>query len=237
MPTYTILIVDDDPEIRDLLRMLLTKHGYLAFEADGSQSAIEFLAKQIPDLILLDIMMEGDDGLTLCKKIREISNVPIIMISAISEPIDKILALELGADDYITKPFYSREVITRIKTILRRCDNQASKNIQNRSVKFSGWTLYPDNRKLLDSSGIEISLSAGEYVLLESLIDSANKIITRDQLLAQMHLHAEQDVFDRSVDVQICRLRKRLEANPKNPVLIKTIRNMGYMFETKIEKS
>jgi two-component system, OmpR family, response regulator len=232
---YTILIVDDDKEIRHLLLELLSKNNFTALECASSHKVLETLTKEKIDLILLDIMMAGDDGFTLCKKIRESSDVPIIMISAIDEPVEKVLALELGADDYITKPFYAREVISRIKTILRRCGNNL-KPERNSFIKFAGWTLFPENRVLLNPSGVQTSLSVGEYALLESLLQHANRIVTRDQLLSSMHSYSEHESFDRSVDVQICRLRKRLEFNPKNPGMIKTIRNIGYIFEVTTEK-
>jgi two-component system OmpR family response regulator len=234
-PVYSILIVDDDIEIRYLLKNLLEKNGYSALECANGVDALGILGKVKVDLILLDIMMEGNDGMTLCKKIREKSYLPIIMISALSEPVDKVLALELGADDYITKPFYSREVLSRIKTILRRCVSNKSPE-KSSFIKFEGWTLFPDNRVLLNPSGVQISLSVGEYVLLERLLDCANRIVSRDQLLSYIHSYAEHEVFDRSIDVQICRLRKRLEVNPKNPTMIKTVRNFGYIFEADIEK-
>ncbi|CAN5295438.1 response regulator [soil metagenome] len=230
-----ILIVDDDAEIRTLLAALLDKHGFKTSSANNGAAMLQILAEEKIDLILLDILMAGDDGLTLCKKLRESSTIPIIMISAIGDAVDRVLGLEFGADDYIAKPFYPREVVARIKTLLRRCEEAATIPKHEPTIRFSGWILYPHNRRLLDANNVEVSLSVGEYVLLDSLLKHANRILNRDQLLSYIHTYHDQEVFDRSIDVQICRLRKRIESNPKQPILIKTVRGGGYMLAAQVE--
>jgi two-component system OmpR family response regulator len=237
--TNTILIVDDDAEIRDLLRTLLSKHGFVVFEAENGKEMFRIMKQKSIDIILLDIMLEDSDGIEICKQIRKNSSIPLIMISAMSEPTDRVLGLEFGADDYITKPFYSREVVARIKSLLRRMNpSSQEEKIQHtqKAIRFAGWTLYRDSRRLFDPNMVEVSLSVGEYILLEALIENARKIITRDQLLSYIHTYHEQEVFDRSIDVQICRLRKRVENNAKNPTLIKTVRGEGYILDATIEK-
>lgn len=233
-----VLIVDDDAEIRDLLHILLSKHGYTVFEAESGEVMWGLLAREPVEIILLDVMLGDCDGFELCKQLREKSTIPILMISAAGEPTDRVLGLELGADDYIAKPFYAREVLARIKALLRRSQDSHAQKITSlqHAICFAGWSLYTENRRLFDPNQIEISLSVGEYVLLEALLKHPNRIVTRDQLLSYIHTHHDQEVFDRSIDVQVCRLRKRIEANPGQPAFIKTIRGAGYMLEAKVEE-
>lgn len=235
-----LLIVDDDAEIRDLLRILLSKHGFVVFDVGNGKEMLNILNKEPIDMILLDIMLDDSDGFDICKQIRNNSNIPIIMISAISEPADRVLGLELGADDYITKPFYSREVVARIKALLRRrgLDFQEEKILYSqKAIRFAGWTLHRSSRRLFDPNWIEVALSVGEYVLLEALIENSNRVISRDQLLSYIHDYYNQEVFDRSIDVQICRLRKKIENNAGKPILIKTIRGEGYMLDAVVENT
>lgn len=239
MKSENILIIDDDQELRKLLHRLLEKHGFNVIEAEDGTAIFDILQKNNIDLILLDIMLEKEDGFIVCRKLREKSSIPIIMITAMDDAADRVVGLELGADDYITKPFYPREVVARIKSVLRRC-NQTTETLPIETSKeikicFAGWTLLPQQRRLFSASNVEVSLSAGEYVLLEVFLNRPNCVLTREQLLD--HMHGENfDIFDRSVDVQISRLRKRIEPNPKNPTLIKTVRSGGYMFDAEVQE-
>lgn len=232
-----ILIVDDDQEIRYLLRELLEKHHFAAFEAENGTQAFHIFSTEKPDLILLDIMLDGEDGLTICRELREKSSVPIIMISAMDDAADRVVGLEFGADDYIAKPFYPREVLARIKSVLRRSQSAAIKtNREDPKINFSGWTLLPKQRRLFSPENVEVMLSTGEYILLEVFLKNPNCVLTRDQLLDYMH-GAQFEIFDRSIDVQISRLRKRIEVNPRNPQLIKTVRSGGYLFASEVQET
>lgn len=234
-----ILIIDDDAEFRKLLSDLLNKHGFFVIETDDSSTIPTILQQTKINLILLDIMLDGDDGLTICRKLREKSSIPIIMITAMGEAIDRVVGLELGADDYITKPFYPREVVARIKAVLRRENNSLITNDANTfdvKIYFDGWTLLLKQRRLFSPDNVEVSLSAGEYILLEIFLEYPNRSLSRDQLLDYMHHEHVTEIYDRSIDVQVSRLRKRIEINPRNPKLIKTVRGNGYMFCATIEK-
>lgn len=234
-----ILIIDDDTEFRKLLSDLLNTHGFAVTETSDGSNIQSIIQQEKTDLILLDIMLDGDDGLMVCRKLREKSSIPIIMITAMGEAIDRVVGLELGADDYIAKPFYPREVIARIKAVLRReRDSLKINHVTEDDVKmcFNGWTLLLKQRRLFSPDNVEVSLSTGEYVLLEIFIKHPNRPLNRDQLLDYMHREHITDIYDRSIDVQVSRLRKRIEINTKKPKLIKTVRGNGYMFSAAIQK-
>ncbi|MEM9216126.1 MAG: response regulator [Cyanobacteria bacterium P01_F01_bin.150] len=269
-----ILIVDDDREIRDLLSQFLQKHGYHAHTAGNGQEMHHQLAQVNYDLIVLDLMLPGDDGLTLCRQLRSHSTIPIIMLTAVGEDMDRIIGLEMGADDYVTKPFNPRELLARIKAVLRRHDYaqapspNSSINSANPSAnvptntpisadklapapcfQFGPWILdlgkrelrhqtnVPDrpspsstpSASLAASSGTLVSLTAGEFDLLLAFVEHPQRVLSRDQLLDYTKGHAAMN-FDRSVDVQLSRLRRKIETDPKDPQLIKTIRGGGYLF-------
>lgn len=237
MINQKILIVDDDSEIRHLLRDFLEKHAFQIYEAENNVEVFDILKAETIDLILLDIMLDGEDGLVICRKIRETMNVPVIMITALGDAADRVIGLEYGADDYIVKPFYPREVVARIKSVLRRSQSHEMIKPSQDEIKiyFSGWTLLSQQRRLFSPDNIEIPLSAREYILLEFFLKNPNRILTRDQLLNYMH--GEQlEIFDRSIDVQVSRLRKRIEINSRQPQLIKTVRSGGYLFASEVQK-
>ena len=231
-----ILIVDDDAEIRRLLSAYLQKNG-LRVTAVGDGKAME-RALQAPgvDLIVLDLMLPGDDGLTLCRNLRAKSNIPILMLTARGEETDRIVGLEMGADDYLPKPFSARELLARIKVILRRARSLPS-NLQPeevRQMRFAGWTLDTAHRHLVSPTGVVVALSGAEYRLLRVFLSHPNRVLNRDQLV-DLTQGREADPLDRSIDVQVSRLRQRLGDDPRDPALIKTVRGAGYVLSAPVE--
>ena len=234
-PKPHILIVDDDTEIRTLLSKFLSKHDYRVTTAKDGREMHKALDDWAIDLIVLDLMMPGDDGLTLCRQVRGTSQVPIIMLTAMGEDVDRIVGLEVGADDYMAKPFNPRELSARIKAVLRRTPAQTAGPVsvgseeEDTSYHFAGFQLDPATRAVATEAGEEIELSAGEYDLLLVFVTHPRRVLSRDQLLDMARGRAAIP-FDRSVDVQVGRLRKKIEPDPKAPTLIKTVRGGGYMF-------
>jgi two-component system OmpR family response regulator len=229
-PISTILIVDDDRDIRTLLADYLETNGYRASCAADGVAMWKALGEARPDLVVLDLNLPGDDGLTLCRKLRADSTVPVIMLTARNEPLDRILGLEMGADDYLPKPFEPRELLARIRSVLRRSHAMPS-NVQIDKVQkmhFSGWTLDLAARHLLNPDGIVIMLSGAEFRLLRVFLEHPNRILNRDQLL-NLTQGRDADPFDRSIDIQISRLRQKLGEDARLPQIIKTVRNGGYV--------
>ena len=232
-----LLVVDDDREIRDLVSRFLRNHGFrVTLAKDGSEMK-RALAEWRIDLIVLDLMLPGDDGLTLCRDLRASSKIPIIMLTAMGEDTDRIVGLEMGADDYVAKPFNPRELLARIKAVLRRAGEEparAEKPADN-VFRFAGWKLDPGRRRLESPQGIVVELSAGEFDLLLALVERPQRVLSRDQLLDMTRGRAAIP-FDRSVDVQVGRLRRKIEADPKSPELIKTVRGGGYLLAVPVER-
>ena len=230
-----ILIVDDDRDIRDLLSEYLQKQGYRVSVASEGRSMRAALHRSAPDLIVLDLMLPGEDGLTLCREVRAHSDIPIIMLTARGEEVDRIVGLEMGADDYLSKPFSPRELVARIKSILRRSRALPSnlKPEQVRTFKFAGWTLEVATRNLVSPTGVNIALSSTDYKLLRIFLDHPNRVLNRDQLI-EMTQSRDAGPFDRSIDLQVSRLRKRLDDNPKEPSIIKTARGEGYVLAAEV---
>jgi two-component system OmpR family response regulator len=230
-----ILIVDDDRDIRDLLSEYLQKQGYRTTVAGDGRSMRAVLARHEPALIVLDLMLPGEDGLTLCREIRAHSDVPIIMLTARGEEVDRIVGLEMGADDYLSKPFSPRELVARIKSILRRTRalplNLKPDHI--RMMRFSGWMLDVATRNLVSPQGVTIALSGTDFKLLRIFLDHPNRVLTRDQLI-DMTQSRDAGPFDRSIDLQVSRLRRRLNDNPKDPTIIKTARGEGYVLASTV---
>jgi len=232
-----ILVVDDDREIRDLLGRFLDKHGYRVTAVGDGRDMWRILADWAIDLIVLDIMMPGEDGLTLCRKVRAESAIPIIMLTAVGEETDRIVGLEMGADDYLPKPFNPRELLARIKAVLRRAETrEGPPPPADTALTFAGWRLSPGSRELVSPDGVVVPLSGGEFNLLSAFVSRPGRVLSRDQLLDLARGRSAQP-FDRSIDVQVSRLRRKLEANPKEPTLIKTVRGGGYMFTATVERS
>lgn len=228
--TNKILIVDDDREIRSLLAEYLDHNGYTAIMAADGNAMWAALQEHQFELVVLDLNLPGDDGLTLCRNLRSKSNMPVIMLTARSEPLDRILGLEMGADDYLPKPFEPRELLARIRSVLRRTQsNQITLNADHlQKLKFAGWTLDMTARHLVAPDGMIVSLSGAEYRMLNIFLEHPNRILNRDQLLNMTH-GRDADPFDRSIDIQISRLRQKLREDARSPQIIKTVRNGGYV--------
>jgi two-component system, OmpR family, response regulator len=230
-----ILVVDDDREIRDLLSRFLRKNGYrVDVAADGNEMKRMLDAARI-DLIVLDRVLPGKDGLTLCRELRPSSRVPVILLTLLGADTDRIIGLEVGADDYLAKPFNPHELLARVKAVLRRTTELPIQNsLQNAPVlRFSGWALDRSRRRLQSPAGAIVSLTDGEFDLLVALAEHSQVVLTREQLL-DLARGRSAIAFDRSIDMQVTRLRRRIEADPEEPELIKTVRNKGYMFTPEV---
>jgi two-component system OmpR family response regulator len=237
METAHILIVDDHRDIRDLLARYLTKHGFRVSTAESAAAARRLLDKGAIELVVLDIMMPGEDGLSLCRELRATSELPVILLTAMAEETDRVIGLEIGADDYVTKPFNPRELLARIKAVLRRTNSLPRQRhaIDAEHIRFDRWTLQMAQRELIDPEGVATPLSTAEFQLLSALLRHPKMVLSRDQLLDLTRGRAAA-VFDRSIDNQISRLRRKIEADPKNPALIKTVWGGGYMLATEVQR-
>ncbi len=240
-----LLVVDDEARVRSLLRRYFEAEGFRISEADHGEAALDHLFANGIDLILLDLGLPDNDGLAVAREIRGRSDVPIIMITGKGDTIDRVVGLEMGADDYITKPFELREVLARVKSVLRR--TASSRSAQDAAsgaegaesdggeVRFAGWRFDRTKRELVAPDGTPVPLTTGEYNLLAAFVARPNRPLDRDQL---MDLAAGRDwtPYDRSIDTQVGRLRKKIEADPGNPELIKTVRGVGYVFAATVER-
>jgi two-component system OmpR family response regulator/two-component system phosphate regulon response regulator OmpR len=226
-----VLIVDDDAGIRDLLADYLAKQGMRVSSARDGKEMDERLAGGYPDLIVMDLMLPGEDGLSLTRRVKAVRDVPVIMLSARGEDIDRIVGLEVGADDYLAKPFNPRELLARIRAVLRR--GAASNHAQgaNEVAHFGPFSLDLA-AQVLSREGVEIALSQAEFTLLKLFVERPNRALTRDQIMDNLKGY-ERDPFDRSIDVRVTRLRKKLEDDPANPVYIRTVWGQGYLFSPK----
>jgi DNA-binding response OmpR family regulator len=225
-----ILVVDDQRDIRDPLASYLTRNGLRVTKAENAAVARQALSAYAIDLVLLDIMMPGEDGLSLMAHIRGLGPMPVILLTARTEETDRVVGLELGADDYVTKPFSPRELLARIKAVLRRGGDRETKLRPpgDDAFAFGPWILKTGERELQDESGVAIPLSTGEYNLLYALVTHPRRVLSRDQLL-DLSQGRELAAFERSIDNHISRLRKKIESNPADPKLIKTVWGGGYM--------
>ena len=232
-----LLVVDDDREIRDLVSRFLTRHGYRVSTARDGREMRQALESWRIDLVVLDLMLPGDDGLTLCREVRTRSDVPIIMLTAMGEETDRIVGLETGADDYVPKPFNPRELLARIRAVLRRHQcSPAPVDAERRAVlRFAGWTLDLTGRRLENPDGLIVDLTSGEFDLLSALATRPQRVLSRDQLLDLTHGRGGGP-FDRSIDIQVSRLRRKIEADARNPQLIKTVRGGGYVLAAQVER-
>jgi two-component system, OmpR family, response regulator len=230
-PTAHILVVDDDREIRDLIGRFLSRHGYRVTAVGDGRDMHQALADWHIDLVVLDLMLPGEDGLSLCRALRARSQIPVIMLTMMGEETDRIIGLEVGADDYLAKPFNPRELLARIKAVLRRArsDPAAAAAGGRSKLDFAGWRLDPGLRRLQSPQGLVVDLTTGEFDLLVAFVEHPQRVLSRDQLLDLTHGRTEAP-FDRSIDMQVSRLRHKIEANPKTPELIKTLRGGGYVF-------
>ncbi|MEO0551438.1 MAG: response regulator [Pseudomonadota bacterium] len=231
-----ILVVDDDTEILRLIEGVLSRNGFDSRTAKSTSEADEILANFPADLIVLDLMMEGEDGLSYCRRLRSSSNIPIIMLTAIAEDVDRIVGLEIGADDYLGKPFNPRELIARIKSVLRRSqERETSSDTKANILQFGAFRLMPEQMLLLRGDADKVHLTSGELALLLALVERAPRVLSRDQLL-DMSRGAVANPFDRSIDSQISRIRSKIEEDPRHPEYIKTVRNLGYAFAADVKR-
>ena len=232
-----ILVVDDDAELRSLLQEYLGQTGFRVTTVEDGRQMQRAMDSARFDLIILDVMLPGEDGLALCRKLRATSHIPILMLTARGDEVDRIVGLEMGADDYLSKPFNPRELLARIKSILRRAgslpENLADEDV--RLFRFEDWILDTQTRQLHSPAGVVVDLSGAEYKLLRILLEHPNRVLSRDQIL-EFTQGREANAFDRAIDVQIGRLRRKLDDDPREPRFIKTVRNEGYVLSVPVER-
>ena len=230
-----ILVVDDDLAIRELINEYLTANDFKVSMAESGGDMDRVLAVEIVDLVILDLKLPDEDGLAIARRLRESLDIPIIILTGRKEEADRIMGLELGADDYVTKPFSQRELMARIKAVLRRTEGKRAtrRGESVRMYKFTGWELNTGTRKLKAPDGRNVELTNSEYSLLVAFLKAPQRILTRDQLLESSRLH--DDIYDRSIDVQILRLRRKIEESPNQPNLIRTERGAGYYLNSTVE--
>ena len=235
MTGKTLLVVDDDAQLRQLVREYLGEHGYTVLVAGEGAEMWAEMAKTPVDMELLDLMLPGEDGLALCRALRARYAMPILMLTARGEETDRIVGLEMGADDYLPKPFSPRELLARIKSILRRSHDGGAALAPAREFRFARWTLDIGAHHLVDADGVVVSLSTGEFRLLKTLVENGNRVMSRDRLMESL-AGREAGPFDRTIDVMISRLRRRLGDDAREPALIKTVRNEGYLLASKVDR-
>ena len=236
MPTVPhILVVDDDREIRDLLARFLERHGLRVTAVRDGRELRRVWGAGHYNLVVLDLMLPGESGFDLARWLREQGAVPIVMLTAMGEEADRIIGLELGADDYVAKPFNPRELLARIRAVLRRTGERVGTQAAPQAFAFAGWRLEPARRRLVNPDGAEVALTGGEYDLLAALVERANRVLTRDQLLDLLR-GRQAGPFDRAIDVAISRLRRKLEDGGRNAQLIKTVRGGGYVLAADVER-
>ena len=235
--TPNILIVDDDADIRNLLADYLGQQGLHVLTAADGKEMQQVLDNDPVDLVVLDLTLPGTDGLALCRNLRAHSALPVIMLTARSSSLDRIIGLEMGADDYLCKPFEPRELLARIRNVLRRSESGSAGDLEHaRQLQFAGWTLDLAARQLHRTDGVVVALSTGEFRLLKALLERPNRVLSRDQLLS-LTQGREAEPFDRSIDLHISRLRQKLGDDARAPQLIKTLRNEGYMLCATVTRS
>ena len=233
-PLPHILLIDDDREIRDLLARFLERHGLRVTAARDGREARRAWPAGHYQLVILDLMLPGESGLDLARWLRSLSDVPIVMLTAMGEETDRIIGLELGADDYLPKPFNPRELLARIRAVLRRTREHGAKAAPPaHAYVFGGWRLETARRRLLDPDGAEVALTGGEHDLLMAMVERANQVLTRDMLLDLLR-GRQAGPFDRAIDVAVSRLRRKLERNGEDPQLIKTVRGGGYVLAAEV---
>lgn len=228
-----LLVVDDDPAVRDVVGRYFSAQGFAIVEAADAAAARRAVERERVDLALLDIGLPGEDGLSLTRYLREHWHGPVIIVSGRGGSVEQVVGLELGADDYVTKPFDLRELLARVRSVLRRAGAAAAP--LSARYEFCGLRLDPGARRLCDGDGEEIELTSGEFDLLHALIEHPNRVLSRDQLMQRIH-GREAGPFDRAIDVQVGRLRRKIEPDPLRPRLIKSVRGAGYLFAAPVRK-
>ena len=230
----TLLVVDDEGALREPLADYLTRQGFVVRQAASAAEARSRLREETPDLVLLDIMMPGEDGLSLCRHLVETKQLPTIFLTARGEATDRIVGLEIGADDYVVKPFEPRELVARIRSVLRRSARTAPE-VDDEVFVFENWTLDPLKRRLIDPEGAVVAISSAEFRLLMAFLEHPRQVLDRDRLL-EMVQGREAHLFDRAVDNQVSRLRRKIEADSRNPQLIQTVWGGGYMLAAEVRR-
>jgi two-component system OmpR family response regulator len=235
--TEHILVVDDQKEICEVVQQYLSSEGYRVSVANDGTGMRRTMGQTAVDLVILDLMLPGEDGLTLARQLREESGVGIIILTGRGETVDRIIGLEMGADDYLPKPFHLRELLARVKSVLRRVSTRNAKEqpaSARSKARFAGWHLDLSTRELVSPDGGEVRLTTGEFDLLAAFVNNANQVLSRDRLL-DLARNREAGPFDRTIDVQVGRLRRKLEPDPQKPTMIKTVRGTGYIFTPTVE--
>ena len=236
MPRH-ILVVDDDADLRQMIADYLRDYELRVSGVPDGAAMREAMKREVVDLVLLDLKLPSEDGMNLARELRENSNVPIIILTGRKDDVDRIMGLEFGADDYLTKPFNLRELLARIRTILRRAQAHPVSYVQGpalRALRFAGWELDLRSRRLLSAEGERVELTHAEFTLLTAFLGAPERILSREQLL-ELSRGSDENVFDRSIDVQILRLRRKIESDPSRPKLIRTERGAGYFFDAQVE--
>jgi len=232
-----VLLVDDEPSLRQPLADYLVRQGFVVRQAEDAAKARAALIEETPDLVLLDIMMPGEDGLSLCRHLSEAKNIPVIFLTARAEATDRIVGLEIGADDYVVKPFEPRELVARIRSVLRRAAKQPGAGPDEDALyEFEGWQLDPLKRRLIDPEGTVVPLSSAEFRLLVAFLSHPRQVLDRDRLL-DMVQGREAHLFDRAVDNQVSRLRRKMEADSRDPKLIQTVWGGGYRLAADVRRT
>ena len=232
-----VLALDDDPAIRELIADYLPENELRVTAVATGRELAEAMARDTFDMVVLDLRLPGEDGMSIARRLREASQIPILMLTGRIDEADRVMGLELGADDYLTKPFSPRELLARIRALVRRAKAQATVAdtiAKVRAYRFGGWELNVGLRRLKSSAGQSVELTNGEFSLLTAFLSAPQRVLTRDQLLELSRLH-NAEVYDRSIDVQILRLRRKIEADPAHPTYIRTERGAGYLFDTAVD--
>lgn len=231
-----LLLVDDEPSLREPLAEYLARQGFVVRQAADAAKARSALLEETPDLVLLDVMMPGEDGLSLCRHLTEAKNLPVILLTAKGEPMDRIVGLEIGADDYLPKPFEPRELVARIRSVLRRAAKNGPPPEEDALYEFDGWRLDPLKRKLMGPEGAVVPVSSAEFRLLIAFLTHPRQVLDRDRLL-DMVQGREAHLFDRAVDNQVSRLRRKMEEDSRDPKLIQTVWGGGYRFAADVRRT
>ena len=238
MDTGNIIVVDDEPEVCQLVKRCLQPGGYKVDSAQSGESLKQKLSKGIYDLVILDLNLPGEDGLDLLKEVRQRQNLPVVILSARGASVDRVVGLELGADDYLAKPFEPRELLARVRSVLRRTHHIPDPTDKDTPVtyRFSGWQLNTQTRELLSPENESSAITTAQFDILALLLQHPNTTLSRDRIL-ELARNRLSSPFDRSIDVHVAQLRKKLEHNPKDPQLIKTVHGVGYLFASNVEIS
>ena len=232
----SLLLVDDEAALREPLAEYLSRQGFDVTQAASAVEARSRLREETPGLVLLDIMMPGEDGLSLCRHLVESRDIPVILLTAKGEATDRIVGLEIGADDYVVKPFEPRELVARVRSVMRRASRNGPPPADDETFLFEGWSLDPLKRRLTDPEGAAVALSSAEFRLLTAFLENPRQVLDRDRLL-DMVQGREAHLYDRAVDNQISRLRRKIEADSRNPQLIQTVWGGGYMLAADVTRA